>query len=188
MSQGKRRPWRDSDNTALIAYWDVVRSVALIAIMMQRTQSSVQTQASRLNLPPRTEERGRHRRRWMDDDDAHLDGLIGSLRQPDGRIPIQQVADGMGRSVDAVVARLVGRHGEDSDLLDLLVAPPLPQDGQAVAGAAPAGPARAAAPADPARKGKTRRCLKCEKSFWSEGNHNWVCVNCKRSDDWVYDY
>jgi hypothetical protein len=189
MTQGKRRPWRDPDNTALIAHWDVVRSVALIAIMMSRTQSSVQTQASRLGLPPRTEERGRHRRRWLDEDDTRLDALIARLREEDGRIPIQGVADEMGRSVDAVVARLVGRHGEDSDVLAMLVAPPLPampepNSDRSAPGAKP--------PQDgdgqKKKKGKTRQCLKCRKSFWSEGNHNWICVTCKRSDDWDFDY
>jgi hypothetical protein len=187
MPQGKRRPWRDADNTRLIELWDVVASVSLIAIMMQRTPSSVQTQASRLSLPPRAEQRDKHRRRWTDEDDVQLDKLMDELRLADGRIPIQAVADRTGRSVDAVVARLLARHGEESDILSRLVAPPPP-----AAGARPAAPQRSDSAStsenkNQKNKGKVKTCLKCRKPFWSSGNHNWVCITCKRSDDWDYD-
>lgn len=186
MPQGKRRPWRDGDNTTLIDLWDTVGSVALIAIMMHRTPSSVQTQASRLGLPPRAEQRDRHRRRWQPEDDLQLDRLLEDLRLPEG-IPIEAVAKRTGRSVDAVLARIISRHGEDADILSQLVAPPLPKI---------SGPSKAETngKADPRKKtiedkaqhkqGKVKKCLKCRKSFFSAGSHNWVCIPCKRSDDW----
>jgi hypothetical protein len=199
MPQGKRREWRDADNTALIALWDAVGSVALIAIMLRRSRSSVQTQASRLGLPPRAEESDRHRRRWVDGDDEKLDGLLAELALPDGNIPIQKLAERMGRSVDAVVARIETRHGAESDVMDRLVAPAMPTltaHGKVQRGNAEASHAHGAAAGgeDPAeaktqtRSGKTKKCLKCRKHFWSAGNHNWVCVTCKRSDDWDYEY
>ena len=181
MAQGKRCPWHDADDKTLIRLWDPVGSVALIAVMLKRSRSSVQTRASRLNLPPRAEESDRHRRRWMDGDDAKLDALAAELTLPDGTIPIQQLAERMGRSVDAVVARLEARHGEESDVMARLVAPPVPEEVAPAPGAQP-GPDR-----NGSKKGKVKQCLKCRKSFWSEGSHNWICVTCKRSDDWDYD-
>jgi hypothetical protein len=186
MPQGKRRPWTDEDTDKLIHLWGAVGSVALIAIMMQRSPSSVQTQASRKNLPPRAEEKDRHRRRWLPEDDAHLDELLVTTRREDGKIPILQVGAGMHRSVDAVVARLIARHGEDSDIMALLYAPEPPPPEPGSGPLQPLRPAAraAAAAADPKKAGRIQPCLKCRKSFWSEGRHNWVCINCKREKDW----
>jgi hypothetical protein len=170
MSQGKRRPWEDADNKTLIGLWDVVRSVYLISIMLDRSRSSVQTQASRLALPARAEESDQHRRRWSNLEDNKLDAIITGLTRPDGRIPIQEVAEKIGRSVDAVAARLETRYGEGSAMMTKLVAPPMPTL---------ASPDKA--------KGKMKNCLQCRKSFWSEGSHNWICVTCKRSDNWGYE-
>ena len=181
MSQGKRRPWLDSDNTTLISLWDVVGSVALIAIMMERTPSSVQTQASRLGLPQRAEERDRHRRRWVHGDDDYLDIVVVELTLRDGKIPIHQVADRMGRSVDAIVARLISRHGEDSDIMSRLMAPkpkikPVEDVIKLTVQSKMQG-----------KEGKQKKCLKCRDNFWSPGNHIWVCKGCKRSEDWSVD-
>lgn len=185
MPQGKRRPWLHADNRMLMALWDSVGSVALIAVMMGRSRSSVQTQASRLGLPPREEDRDRHRRRWMDGDDARLDDLIVELTWADGKVPIQEVAGRMGRSVDAIVARLESRYGEESDLLSRLVAPPPPISPEPP----PPRLATKGVGQDGTRggSGKVRQCLKCRKDFWSEGAHNRVCITCKRSDDWDFD-
>lgn len=188
MPQGKRRPWFDGDNTALIALWDVVGSVALISIMLHRSRSSVQTQASRLGLPPRSEESDRHRRRWMDGDDEKLENLIIELARPEG-IPIQVLAEKMARSVDAVVARIEARYGEDSDVIARLVAPPTPT--LPAAGTKPNLVNIGDNALDPSNSkknpGKVKNCLKCRKNFFSNGNHNWICITCKRSDDWDYD-
>lgn len=186
MSQGKRRPWHDADNDALIALWDVVGSVALIAIMLKRSRSSVQTQASRRGLPPRAEESDRHRRRWLDGDDERLDALILELALPDGGIPIQALSERMGRSVDALVARIEARLGEDSDVMERLVAPPTPA--LPLPGVKPV-LQNIGETAVNAKKssGKVKSCLKCRRNFFSAGNFNWICVTCKRSDDWDYD-
>src|SRR3546814_17295719 len=60
----KRRPWSDEGKRQLIEYWDSVRSTVLISLMLDRSPSSIQTQASRLGLPRRSEASDRHRRRW----------------------------------------------------------------------------------------------------------------------------
>jgi hypothetical protein len=183
MPQGKRRPWRDADNTSLIALWDEVGSVALIAIMLKRSRSSVQTQASRLTLPPRNEDSQLHRRRWLEGDDDKLEELLVELARADGSIPIQDLALRMGRSVDAVVARIEARHGEESEVMGRLVAPPTP-----------ALPAPGVSPSltkvgnnKDKNANKVRECLKCRRHFVSGGFHNRVCSGCKRLDDWDYD-
>ena len=33
---------------------------------------------------------------------------------------------------------------------------------------------------------KERDCMMCYKPFNSQGNHNRICYNCKRTDDWHY--
>ena len=190
MPQGKRRPWTDADKTMLIYLWEVIGSVALIAIMMQRSPSSVQTQASRVGLPPREEQKDRHRRRWVSTDDEHLNALMDEMRLEDGRIPIQDVSERMGRSVDAIVARLLDVHGEDSDIMSKMVAPappPPPADARKPGSSVQKPKAGSESqPGDAKRKGRVQACLKCRKPFWSDGNHNWVCINCKRSDDWDF--
>ena len=184
MPQGKRRPWRDADNTALIALWDEVGSVALIAIMLRRSRSSVQTQASRLTLPPRSEDSQLHRRRWLEGDDERLEATLAELEGPDGGIPIQELANRMGRSVDAVVARIEARHGEDSEVMARLVAPPTPT--LPAPGTKPTLTKVGMSNKDK-NANKVKSCLKCRRAFVSSGNHNWVCANCKRLEDWDYD-
>ena len=181
--RSQRRKWTEGDNKILMGYWDLVGSVALIAIMIKRSPSSVQTQASRLGLPPREEDKDRHRRRWADGDDKSLDCAIADLSGGDGKIPIVEVARVVGRSVDAVVARLESRFGNGSDILARLVAPPPPS--------APSMP-KARPLTDGVRnphtlKAKIKRCLRteCRREFYSEGAHNWICSNCKRSSDWL---
>lgn len=181
MSQGKRRAWPDKDNQRLISLWDSVGSVALIALNMNRTMSSVQTQASRLNLPPRTEQGNNHRRRWHEDDDIELDEVIDELQLSDGRIPIKTLSDRMKRSVDAIVARLITRFGEE-ETMGRLVAPAIDE------AAADATLSQERGEGVAGKKGKMKNCLKCRKSFWSEGSHNWVCSSCKKTAEWTSDY
>lgn len=174
MNPGQRRPWLDTENARLIELWFAVGSVTLIALMMDRTPSSVQTRASRLNLPARSEGKDRHRRRWDEAGDAELDAALAAFERADGMIPIVDVAARAGRSVDAVVERLLARMGKDSGILGRLVVPPRREVSIPVReGGAKAG---------------TKRCLKCRGSFWSQGNHNWVCDDCKRpGSDWDFD-
>ena len=53
-----RRPWTDDDKKMLIVYWETIGSVSVISILLERPEGSVQTEASRINLPRRTEDRG----------------------------------------------------------------------------------------------------------------------------------
>ena len=33
---------------------------------------------------------------------------------------------------------------------------------------------------------KVRNCMRCNKEFMSQGNHNRICYWCKETDDWRY--
>ncbi|SOC27143.1 hypothetical protein SAMN05428964_105289 [Thalassospira xiamenensis] len=201
MAQGKRRQWLNADDTTLIALWEQIGSVSLISRMMQRTTSSVQTRASRLGLPPRDEKRGRHRRRWDPQDDVVLDELLVSERNSLGRINIHAIAAKTSRSIDAVVARIVTRHGEDTSILDAFELPALPDPSEeprktdtapaphvcgtgCACGGQPASPHRS----KPKNTAGRKTCLRCGSSFYSKGNHNWICNSCKRSEDWNSDW
>lgn len=52
-----RRPWTESDKRDLIRFWDSVGSIFLISLLMDRPEGAIQTEASRLNLPRRSEEK-----------------------------------------------------------------------------------------------------------------------------------
>lgn len=184
MPQGKRRKWEDTDTTALMSLWGSVGSVALIAIMTKRSRSSVQTHASRYGLPPRAEISDRHRRRWAEGDDEKLDSLVAELTLPNGTIPIVLLADRMGRSVDAVVARIEARHGEESDVMQRLVAPPMPE--LPAPGVKTVFPTKVSSDGTKDRRNQSneKKCLRCRDSFVSAGVHNWVCKNCKRNCEW----
>src|SRR3546814_12462854 len=91
--------------------------------MLDRSPSSIQTQASRLGLPRRSEESDRHRRRWTRRDREDLDDIVRTMTLPSGKIPIEQVAERVGRSVDAVASRLLADLANPADLLDRILLP-----------------------------------------------------------------
>jgi hypothetical protein len=178
MIEEKRRPWDHDDNRALIAYWQAVGSINLIAVMLDRTPSSVQTQASRLGLPRRLEQRDNHRRRWSQDDDYQLEAALVDHRSVDGRIIVTKVAESVGRSVDAIVTKLAKKYGGMDALKDLFVVPlASPGAGDGVPKAMPG-------------KEGMRKCLSCTNPFWSEGAHNRICGKCRKrhetDSDWDF--
>lgn len=178
-----RREWNDLDNQRLIDLWRKTGSIILISLLMERTVPSVQTQASRIGLPQRNESRDNHRRRWRQVDDERLNQTIASLTDQDGMIPIEHVSEKMGRSVDAVVARLVTLHGTQSEIVRRLKVDDTPV--AIGAAAVPSMPKTAA----PTRNGEgPRDCLRCRKSFWSEGRHNRVCGPCRQLNNEEIDW
>lgn len=177
IQQNKRRTWYEADNQKLIELWYSVGSVALISIMMQRSQSSIQTQASRLNLPARIEQCDKHRRKWTDEDDSRLNALTKTHILPNGNVCIQSISKSIERSVDAVIARLAFLHGEDSAIIQGLISTPTDTIKQK--------PSTEKTNQEAASGGKIKKCLKCRKSFHSEGKHNWICPTCKKnSGEW----
>lgn len=190
-AQFTRRPWTDDCKRQLIEYWDSVRSIVLISIMLDRTPSSIQTQASRLGLPRRTEESDRHRRRWTRRDEEDLDTIVSKLTLPSGKIPIEEVARQAGRSIDAVASRLLAKVDKPATLLDRILLPTPPKTGCKSGRSARTLPGAVSMPrkAPRSRKaGQTRACLSCRKPFWSEGAHNRICSSCKREQSGGWDW
>lgn len=177
-----RRPWTEHDKRRLIHYWESLGSIFLIALLLERPEGSVQTEASRLNLPRRAEDKGRHRKKWTAEEHDELKAAARDCRTPDGRIRIMDVADRVGRSVDAVASRLADEYENRSELRESIYVPESVLERMVAAKPAPA------PDADPRRTPKVRHCMTCEKLFFSEGAHNRICPRCKEGDesDWEF--
>lgn len=179
MADLRRRPWTDADNRALIDLWPRVGSIVLIALDLERSSSSVQTQASRLGLPRRTEGNERHRRKWTVEDIAKLESSVVKRTGFDGSIPICEIAEDIGRSIDAVSSKLAETMGGEEILFSSIKV--TQRKFQAL-------PAATSKPdIDPRKVGKKRPCMSCTKIFWSEGAHNRLCAACKKDEggsDW----
>jgi Zn finger protein HypA/HybF involved in hydrogenase expression len=182
-----RRPWSESDKRRLIAYWDSIGSVVLISILLDRPEGSVQTEASRLNLPRRTEDRGRHRKKWSLEEADDLIRTVESCKEESGKIRIVEVARKIGRSIDAVISRLEDHYGSRDELKHSIVVT------EAEIAAFSVSPAprstEAAGPnghIDSRKISMMRTCLSCQKPFWSTGAGNRICPKCKNNDssDW----
>jgi hypothetical protein len=178
-----RRDWEDGHIQALLDMWPRVMSIVLIALELKRSTSSVQTMASRKNLPRRTEGNERHRRKWSPEDVDNLKDSLRSNTDADGKILICEIADEMGRSIDAVAAKLteLEEFGSEKALFERIrvtrksfgVSEPEKQ-------ALPKG-------GDTRKVGKKRPCMCCQEIFWSEGAHNRLCAKCKKDEggsDW----
>lgn len=177
MADLKRRPWTDADNRALIGLWPRIGSIVLIALELGRSSSSVQTQASRLGLPRRLEGNDRHRRRWTESDVAALDASIAKRQRQDKKIPINEISDDIGRSIDAVVAKMAEMNGGESEIFDKLIV-----TRQHPAVTPMKGQLGADATIDPRKVGKMRPCMTCSRTFWSEGAWNRRCSSCKSAE------
>ena len=172
---GPRKEWTRDDDKLLLGLWDIVQSVYLIAIIMKRTRSSIQTRASRLNLPTREDKITKHRRRWKKEDEQILEKhIISLMKKNNNQLPIVELSKITGRSIDALAHKIEILYGRESIYFQNLTAP-IP-DVDKIKKKEPVIKRKG--------NGKIKTCLKCRKQFWSEGNHNWICSNCKRSDEW----
>lgn len=177
MADLKRRPWTDEDNRALIGLWPRIGSIVLIAIELERSSSSVQTQASRLGLPRRLEGNDRHRRRWTASDVKGLEASVGKRVREDGKLPIYEISEDVGRSIDAVVAKLAEIMGGEGEIFDRIMVTK-----HHTAMAAIKKPDGQEAGIDPRKVGRMRTCMSCPRTFWSEGAGNRRCLACKANE------
>lgn len=176
-----RRDWEDAHIQALLDMWPRVMSIVLIALELGRSTSSVQTMASRKNLPRRTEGNERHRRKWTPEDVTHLKDSLAANTDEEGRVLICEIAEDMGRSIDAVAAKLteLEEFGSEKALFSRIKV--------TKRNFAPASVQKPGAGTDSRKQGKKRPCLCCGKIFWSEGAHNRLCQSCKKDEggsDW----
>jgi len=176
LADGSRRPWRDSDKTDLVRYWEAIGSIFLISLLMDRPEGAIQTEASRLSLPRRNEDKGCHRKKWTDDENVRLDDAVAKCRTPDGKIRITEVADIIGRSVDAVASKLSERFESGQDLRDTII---IPEDDLRARAAA----IKSKAPSASGKKSGIRKCICCQKPFNSSWIGNRVCKRCSNTQD-----
>ncbi len=166
-----RRQWTTEENQRLIDLWHSTGSIALISLLMDRNAASIQTQASRINLPQRNEDGMNHRRRWSTDDEVRLFEIIDSLE----RIDIKAVARQFDRSTDAIVSKIVDRYGKNSPILSRIDTNVTVSSRNLVSGPGPG----------------TRLCLSCRKPFHSSGKKHRICPTCttnnkEKLDDYGY--
>jgi hypothetical protein len=178
-----RKSWGDEENKQLIQYWPTIGSVVLISLMMNRTPSSVQTQASRLGLPIREEQRSKHRRRWTENEDITLSNGVKKILTSKN-YNIKELSDLMQRSVDAVVSRIIEVHGRNSTIIKMLSTPLVPEKEELTLAMEKMSKQSSKKSGDITKQGKMRQCRMCLRSFWSEWNGNRICLTCKRNEDW----
>lgn len=187
MDGKKRKPWTENDNESLIDYWGQVGSVVLIAMLLERTPSSVQTQASRLGLPRRSDgKKGNHRRRWTECDETRLEEAIKQFTDTKGKIPIKKISQKVGRSVDAIVAKLATMYEDEKCLIDRIILPPPESDTKKPSEKSLSKPQQKPKPVN--GKAQMRPCMTCRKPFWSEGSHNRMCSRCRSGDVDYWDF
>jgi len=174
MSDSRRRLWDVQDSNALIDMWPRVSSIVLIALELNRTTSSVQTQASRRGLPRRNEANERHRRKWTPEDLRLLEQTLDKHTNADGEIYICEIAEEMKRSIDAVSAKLVEILGPEEEIF-----PKYKVTAQIGGDAVKPNPLK---PSKRKNEPGTRNCMTCRRPFWSEGWGNRICQPCKKEE------
>lgn len=173
-----RRTWSQEDKTKLIQYWGELGSIILIALILNRPEGSVQTEASRLNLPRRIEDGDNHRKKWTDADRETLQSAMNMFRTPDGKVRILEVSSVTGRSVDAITTLLAKEAGCSRD--DLRPTLHIPDDVEDIKKQiAKSRPVSVKPVTDTRKLTKMRNCLCCTLPFWSEGAGNRICPRCK---------
>ncbi|WP_157763083.1 hypothetical protein [Acetobacter persici] len=195
---GPKKDWTEEDNVALAVLWHKFSSVALIALALHRTRSSVQTHASRQKLPRVRGGGARHRQRWTAEEDADLVSRISQLRRSDGYTPVIELSEEIGRSIDAIMDRL--EEIDQPELLKCLWVPSLEdllgKDSEGVKSLleltstyahalndSPSFTEVTTAAGQIIKKKKwpaEEECLKCGKRFISDGPGNRICPRCKK--------
>lgn len=185
MGDFSRRPWKPEDEQELLDLWPRVMSITLIALELKRTTSSVQTMASRKGLPRRTEGNERHRRKWMPEDIQALKDSLDRNTDDNGYVLICEIADEVGRSIDAVAARLIdfAQFGSEEALFEAIKV-----TRKTFGTTSPSRyKATGANSWDTPDGGKKMPCMTCKKIFYSESKANRMCSNCKKDEggsDW----
>lgn len=186
MTQIQRKPWKPEETERLIKTWDEIGSIVVISILLGRSQSSVQTQASRIALPRRSEQLQRHRRRWSRSEERQLEASLKANTTGRGMIDIYSIAEDLNRSVDAIAAKLQDSFASEAELAEKIDIPDHIQEimDRALDKDKKAQPyTERGTIKDTRYKERMRNCLTCENPFWSEGAHNRICDRCKKQHD-----
>jgi hypothetical protein len=181
----KRKTWTKDETGRLISLWDEIASITVLSILMERSTSSIQTQASRIGLPRRSEHLKRHRRRWSRSEEKLFERSFEDAKYPDGRIDIYEIASDLNRSVDAVAAKIQEKFTDEPTMLSLLVIPDEIKEKIKIASQENKKENKVYK-----KRGEIkdlryyeimRDCLSCRNPFWSVGAHNRVCDKCKKA-------
>jgi hypothetical protein len=169
----EREPWTDKDSETLMKCWYNNDPVLLISIKLKRTPSSIQTQASRKGLPARNIDQQRHRKRWSPAEDTILDQIV---YQKSGFSALQAYAVSRSRTLDAIVSRLISRHGQGclesicAGAFDVGFIETLMKTGQATS--------------QPEKFHNQRKCMNpdCRQEFVTPDRRAvWHCPKCRRA-------
>lgn len=194
---GQRKSWSNDETRLLIESWDTVGSITLLSLILKRSPSSIQTQASRIGLPRRNEQLQRHRRRWKPEEEILLKNILIEETDKNGKIRIDNIASKLDRTVDAVIAKLADDFYDNETLLNKIYIPNsklerlLRKENTPIKKAEVDPKTGHKLIEDTRRTSKMRKCLTCTKPFWSDGAHNRVCDKCKKiheGDDWYGGY
>ncbi len=170
MALEKRQSWSSEDNELLIMLWNAIGCVPILSMIMERSVSSIQTQASRLNLPSRDDGGELRRRKFSKEEIDDLKESMGYVSDGfDGKIPILALAKELGIGVGAAFRRMEMFWGDEKEVLDRIIIPDMEEIKKI---------------GKNSKNGKQCDCLSCRKPFWSAGSHNRVCDNCKRNAEW----
>lgn len=182
MTNYKRMPWTKEDDRVLLELWPRVGSIIMIALKLNRTPSSVQTHASRKNLPRRIEENNKHRRKWDMNDTIALNKAIEKHKLPNGKIPIKEISDEIGKSIDTITYKLIEiENGNEEIIFDKIY---ITQENYLFDNENEEKSNFKAINTTKIKKGAgKRKCMSCQKEFWSEGIHNRLCPRCKKEED-----
>jgi hypothetical protein len=187
MGDFSRRPWEPEDEQKLLDLWNRVMSITLIALELRRTTSSVQTMASRKGCLRRTEGNERHRRKWMPEDIQALEDSLVKNTDRDGYVLICEIADEVGRSIDAVATRLIDfpQFGSEEALFEVIKV-----TRKSFGTTAPSRYRATSVNAWPTPDGGQKMpCMTCAKIFYSDSKATRMCSNCKKDEggsDWDY--
>ena len=172
MSRKSYRPWTKLEKTRLIRLWQLVPSIALIAIELNRSMSSIHSQAVQMGLPRRYNKFGKSYTRWTISEFIKFGQSLVNHIDADNKIHIAKFADEVNRSVDAVIAKIIEIVGDEESVLSHCYAPldmyfvdqlkvKFSKDQE---------------------NAKTRKCLTCLKPFWSTGEYNRICLSCTKAN------
>lgn len=183
-----RRGWLATETAQLMTVWNTAESVYAIAASLGRSRMSVLVQATRLGLPARDSQVTR--RKWSPEELAALDAEYDAVRAgKKPHIDAEALVRRLGRGFDAILAKLEKRWG--SDAIAYVDPDSLRRrDGglwnQRHSRLLKTSTGLANTPfALPKQDGaRERKCLSCNKMFWSEGKHNRICGACKTKPYW----
>jgi len=164
MNEIVRRSWSAEEKDLLTALWFAWGSVILISAKLGRSTSAIQTQASRMGLPGRDQgDNEGARKKWEDDERAELVETVDEYRREHLKIPIFDLAQDYGRSVDSVADAIRNLWEEEEGFIKALQLPEY----------------NAEDPLKGIGKLRKRPCLCCQKPFFSTGPGHRLCTTCR---------